>query len=213
VPANRKIRDCGVSENLVTGGHRFCRSSLGDVTAVCRDFVRSERLRVACAPGFAIEHAWLMDGVPDEDEGDDFGFELEPELQQLGAPLALLATDPDVPPEISSAAKEWLSTVTYGLWQISDPEPGPGMWLTDIVTGARRYAAIPPEQLPGMSRWSVLLGALVSLDGIWRTTGAVVLLRPFEGERRRARADPLAGRRGRADRGARRAAAFAARAT
>ena len=75
---------------------------------------------------FAIEHAWLMDGDPDEDEGDDFGFELEPELEQSGAPLALLATDPDVPPEISSAAEEWLSTVTYGLWQISDPEPGPG---------------------------------------------------------------------------------------
>ncbi len=66
--------------------------------------------------------------------------------------------------------------------QISDPEPGPGLWLTDIVTGVRRYAAIPPEQLPGISRWSVLLGALVSLDGIWRSTGAVVLLRPSEGD-------------------------------
>ena len=49
---------------------------------------------------FAIEHAWLMDGDSDEDEGDDFGFELEPALEQSGAPLALLATDPDVPPEI-----------------------------------------------------------------------------------------------------------------
>ncbi len=157
---------------------------------------------------FAIEHAWLMDGDPDEDEGDDFGFELEPELEQSGAPLALLATDPDVPPEISSAAEEWLSTVTYGLWQISDPEPGPGMWLTDIVTGARRYAAIPPEQLPGMSRWSILLGALVLLDGVWRTTGAVVLLRPSEGdgaadlvhEASVALAKELTGQRGRGPR-------------
>ena len=33
-----------------------------------------------------------------------------------------------------------------------------------------------------MSRWSVLLGALVSLDGVWRSTGAVVLLRPSEGD-------------------------------
>ncbi len=46
----------------------------------------------------------------------------------------------------------------------------------------RRYAAIPSEQLPGISRWSVLLGALVSLDGVWRSTGAVVLLRPSEGD-------------------------------
>ena len=125
----------------------------------------------------AIEHAWLLD---DEDEGD--GLEPEPELEHSGAPLALLATDPEVSPEISSAAREWLGTVSYGLWQVSDPEPGPGLWLTDIVTGVRRYAAVPPEQLPGMSRWSVLLGALVSLDGVWRSTGAVVLLRPSEGD-------------------------------
>ena len=127
----------------------------------------------------AIEHAWLLD---DEDEGEEDGLAPEPELEQSGAPLALLATDPDVSPEISSAAREWLGTVTYGLWQVSDPEPGPGLWLTDIVTGVRRYAAVPPEQLPGMSRWSVLLGALVSLDGVWRSTGAVVLLRPSEGD-------------------------------
>ena len=148
----------------------------------------------------AIEHAWLLD---DEDEG--YGLALEPELEHSGAPLALLATDPEVSPEISSAAREWLATVTYGLWQVSDPEPGPGLWLTDVVTGVRRYAAVPPEQLPGMSRWSVLLGALVSLDGVWRSTGAVVLLRPSEGdgaaewvhEASVAVAKALSGKRGR----------------
>ena len=131
---------------------------------------------------FAMEHAWLME--PDDAADDESGLvlEVEPELDESLAPLALLATDPGVPAEISSAAREWLDSVTYGLWQISDPEPGPGLWLTDIVTGVRRYAAIAPEQLPGMSRWSVLLGALVSLDGIWRSTGAVVLLRPSEGD-------------------------------
>jgi len=148
----------------------------------------------------AIEHAWLLD---DDDEGD--GLALEPELERSAAPLALLATDPEVSPEIASAAREWLATVTYGLWQVSDPEPGPGLWLTDVVTGVRRYAAVPPEQLPGMSRWSVLLGALVSLDGVWRSTGAVVLLRPSEGdgaaewvhEASVAIAKALSGKRGR----------------
>jgi len=157
----------------------------------------------------AMEHAWLLDGEADEDEdeGDGLALELEPEpeLELSGAPLALLAIDPDASAAISSAAREWLGTVTYGLWQVSDPEPGPGLWLTDIVTGVRRYAAIPPEQLPGMSRWSVLLGALVSLDGVWRSTGAVVLLRPSEGdsaaewvhEASVALARELAGKRGR----------------
>ncbi|MGZ6564171.1 MAG: hypothetical protein ACXVH1_32235 [Solirubrobacteraceae bacterium] len=129
---------------------------------------------------FAMEHAWLVE--PDDDEEGGLGREGEPGLDESCAPLALLATDPDVSAEISSAAREWLGSVTYGLWQAADPEPAPGLWLIDIVTGVRRYAAIPPEQLPGISRWSVLLGALVSLDGIWRSTGAVVLLRPSEGD-------------------------------
>ena len=133
---------------------------------------------------FAMEHAWLMEPNNDDDADEESGlmFEGEPGLDESCAPLALLASDPDVSPEISSAAREWLDSVTYGLWQVADPEPAPGLWLIDIVTGVRRYAEIPPEQLPGMSRWSVLLGALVSLDGIWRSTGAVVLLRPSEGD-------------------------------
>ena len=143
-----------------------------------RENERSEALLA-----FAMEHAWLMEPAahvgrqrreaPLDDEWTPSG---------LDSPLAMLVDDPEVPEPISSAAEEWLETVTYGLWQVADPVPGPGLWLTDIVTGARRYAAIPPEQLPGMSRWSVLLGALVSLDGIWRSTGAVVLLRPSEGD-------------------------------
>jgi hypothetical protein len=153
----------------------------------------------------AMEHAWLLDADADADAGDTGGDGLEPELEQSTAPLALLATDPDVPLEIAFSAQEWLSTVTYGLWQISDPEPRPGIWLTDVVTGVRRYAAIAPEQLAGMSRWSVLVGALVSLDGVWRTTGAIVLLRPSEGDAAAewvhdasvALAKALAGKRGR----------------
>lgn len=135
--------------------------------------------------GFAMEHAWLME--PDDNDNDadeESGLVLAGEagLDESRVPLALLVSDPDVSPKVSSAAREWLDTVTYGLWQVAEPEPGPGLWLTDIVTGARRYVAIPPEQLPGISRWSVLLGAIVSLDGIWRSTGAVVLLRPSEGD-------------------------------
>ncbi|MGH2843695.1 MAG: tetratricopeptide repeat protein [Solirubrobacteraceae bacterium] len=132
---------------------------------------------------FAMEHAWLMEPDPDAHEQHrELPFDGVPALDGLDAPLALLVRDPDVSPEISSMAQNWLETVTYGLWQVTDPVPGPGLWLTDILTGVRRYAAIPPEQLPGITRWSVLLGALVSLDGIWRSTGAVVLLRPSEGD-------------------------------
>lgn len=153
----------------------------------------------------AIEHAWLLEDDLVEDERGTLALEPEPEIEQSGAPLALLASDRDVSPEIRSAAREWLDSVSYGLWQVADIAPGPGLWLIDIVTGVRRYAAIPPEQLGGMSRWSVLLGALVALDGIWRSTGAVVLLRPSEGDDAAewvrdasvALAKVLAGKRGR----------------
>jgi len=30
------------------------------------------------------------------------------------------------------------------LWQVADPTPAPGVWLTELVTGRRRYAAIAP---------------------------------------------------------------------
>ncbi|MGH2862290.1 MAG: hypothetical protein ACRDLT_12415, partial [Solirubrobacteraceae bacterium] len=92
---------------------------------------------------FAMEHAWLLE--PDEDATEqpaNLSFESEPPLDEFDAPLALLASDPDASPEISSLARDWLETVTYGLWQVTDPVPAPGLWLTDIVTGARRYAAI-----------------------------------------------------------------------
>jgi len=84
----------------------------------------------------------------------------------LHRPLALLATDPETPFEISLAAQNWLETCTYGLWQVADPALGPGVRLTEIVSGARRYAAIPSEQFQPASRWSVFLGALVAIDGI-----------------------------------------------
>ena len=50
---------------------------------------------------FAIEHAWLME--PDDDAADEESglvLEGEPELDESCAPLALLATDPDVSSEI-----------------------------------------------------------------------------------------------------------------
>jgi len=124
----------------------------------------------------AIEHAWLLD------DGDE-DVEPEPEIEESDAPLALLASDPDTEPALAQAARDWLRTCSYGLWQVADPEPTPGVWLTDLVSGVRRYAAIPPEQLEGTGPWSVLLGSLVALDGTWRTTGVVLPMRPSEGDR------------------------------
>lgn len=61
--------------------------------------------------------------------------------------------------------------------------PGPGAWLTDLVTRQRRYVAAPLDQLSALPRWSVLFGALVCLDGVWRMAGSMVVLDPSQGDR------------------------------
>ncbi len=120
----------------------------------------------------AVEHAWLAGG----EEGT------EAEDPDADAPLARFARDPDVPPELAAAATRWLSDAAYGVWQMHDPRPRPGIWLTDILTGMRLYVAVPVAQLRGVARWTALLGPLVPVEGLWRT-GAVLPLTPAEADR------------------------------
>ena len=116
----------------------------------------------------ATEHAWLVAG--DEDSDDD-----------ADAPIRVLAeTAADA--SLRTAAQRWHEHLQYGLWQVGDPAPGPGVWLTDLSTGRAHYAAVAAEQLEGTARWTVLLGALVAIDGVWRTTRTLIPLRPGEGD-------------------------------
>lgn len=96
--------------------------------------------------------------------------------------LGRFAADPDTPPDLARLAGDWLELARYGLWQVADPRPGPGLLLADLLTGTRLYAALAPEQAEGLARWSVLLGVLLPLDGVWRTGGAFVPLSPDQGE-------------------------------
>ena len=96
--------------------------------------------------------------------------------------LTAFADDPATPAELAETARRWQHDVAFGLWQIADPVPSPGVWCTDIVTGERRYAAIPSHHLSDVHRWGVLLCALVADHGVWRTTGAVLALRPAEAD-------------------------------
>jgi hypothetical protein len=96
--------------------------------------------------------------------------------------LRTFAADPKVPAELSARASEWDDHVHYGVWQLPDPIGAPGVWCTDLVSGTRRYAQFPAA-LPGEAApWSVWLGALVPVDGIWRGTGAGIWLSPVEGD-------------------------------
>lgn len=118
----------------------------------------------------AEQRAWLLAG-PDDDSDDD-------EATLLGQ----FAGDPATPPDLAADARAWLERTTYGLWQVADPRPAPGVWLLELLTGRRLYVSAPPGQLDGLARWSVLLGPVVCLDGIWRTTEGMAVLGPAEAD-------------------------------
>jgi hypothetical protein len=117
---------------------------------------------------------------PDDSVSDDSGVARAGGLANTA--LRTFAADPKVPAELSARASEWDDHVHYGVWQLPDPIGAPGVWCTDLVSGARRYAQFPAA-LPGEAApWSVWLGALVPVDGIWRGTGAGIWLSPVEGD-------------------------------
>lgn len=75
-------------------------------------------------------------------------------------PLRAFAAAPQTPAKLAARAIERHEHVRYGVWQVADPSPSPGVWCTDLVSGMRRYAQFPAEVIDGAPPWSVWLGAL-----------------------------------------------------
>jgi hypothetical protein len=97
-------------------------------------------------------------------------------------PLRAFAADPATPGELAARASEWDRHVRFGIWQVQEPKTSPGVWCTELVSGMRRYTQFPAPALDGAAPWSVWLGALVPMDGIWRSTGNGIWLSPLEGD-------------------------------
>jgi len=97
-------------------------------------------------------------------------------------PLRAFAADAQAPAELAAWAAERDLHIRYGIWQLADPSPAPGVWCTDLVSGTRRYVQFPAEVIDGAAPWSVWLGALAPTDGIWRATRAGIWLSPVEGD-------------------------------
>ncbi|HEY3904023.1 MAG TPA: hypothetical protein VGM14_08990 [Streptosporangiaceae bacterium] len=101
---------------------------------------------------------------------------------EAGTPIEAFAAGPSVPAELAARARDWQSHFRYGLWKVDlDSEP-PGLWCTDICTSELRYADFPANFTDGWPRWSVWLGGLVPVDGIWRATGTGLRLAPAEAD-------------------------------
>ncbi len=135
----------------------------------------------------AIEHAWLLrPGFFEQAFDEDHEMRSEGEeatAERLNSVLGLFSREPGRPARLKEAATDWVSYCRYGLWQVADPKPGPGVWMQDLVSGRRVYASLPPEQLEALPRWCVLMGVLVPLEGTWRSGEAFRSVSPADGER------------------------------
>jgi hypothetical protein len=101
---------------------------------------------------------------------------------QPRTPLMAFADDPETPPHLARRAADWAEYGHYGLWQLRDPAPSPGVEGMDLASGTRRYLDFPPGKLDGVAPWSVWLGGAIPLDGVWRITGTGIMLSPDEGD-------------------------------
>src|SRR5580692_10367092 len=122
------------------------------------------------------------DLLTDEDDLPDDEDPLTDEDDASGTPLMAFSADLSTPPALAARAAAWYEYIHYGLWRIVDPVPAPGLWCTELVSGTVRYVEFPPEATAGLARWTVWLGGIVPVDGIWHSTGLGVRLSPAEGD-------------------------------
>ena len=131
----------------------------------------------------AEEVAWLtVDPGADDAEMPGDVEDMPAEDDSTGTPLRAFAADPSAPAALTARALAWHEHIRYGLWRIAEPVPAPGLWCTDIVSGTERYVEFPAEATVGLPRWTVWLGGMVPVDGIWRSTGVGVRLSPAEAD-------------------------------
>ncbi len=158
------------------------RARVTEELSVTDDVDWSPEDRVAFGE-LAEEIAWLtVDPGQDEDETPDDIGDMLADDDPTGVPLRAFAADLSTPAALAASALAWHEHIHYGLWRIDDPVPGPGLRCIDIISGTERYVEFPAEATTGLPRWTVWLGGMVPVDGIWRSTGVGVRLSPTEAD-------------------------------
>lgn len=132
----------------------------------------------------ALAFEYAVDGATEHEGEKDLDELIERDLRDGSAETALsaFAADPAVPRALASQASTWRKHAHCGVWQLADPVARPGVWCTDLVSGTTRYVEFPAAALDGAPPWTVWLGTVGPVDGIWRSAPAGVRLSPDEGD-------------------------------
>jgi hypothetical protein len=112
---------------------------------------------------FAYEWAFSVLPVHWDDDPDD-------------CLLRCFSENPGVSAGDARRAREWQEHGRFGLWECSSVRQEPGTWLTDLLTGIRRYVSVAPEQLERLVPPAALQGQILPLDGVWHTAGSMAVL-------------------------------------
>jgi hypothetical protein len=168
----------------------------GQLPPDARDVVPVEAVRgiVRCAGLIQPRAADGADDDFDEDDldeddldEDDFDEDYFDNDGQDGTPRVSLinrfASDPATSAELAGLAQRWWLSIHFGLWRVDDSVGEHiGVELVDLVSKVRRYVPLASLGDRPPARWSVLLGALTCVDGVWRPATPMMPLSPVEGD-------------------------------
>ncbi|HEY7283697.1 MAG TPA: hypothetical protein VID47_19135, partial [Actinomycetota bacterium] len=179
---------CGPRESSALA--RFAdRSFVYELQDALRPFLDRSRIAPLIAEGI---RDWYQ-GRPPEELGDPEELEAQLAIERTLVTkgprpedddyvlLDAFADDPGTPQWASRRAREWRQFTRFGLWELAETEPDPGLLLQDLVTGEFVFMAVPPEQLDRLPRWAVLAGAVMPTEGVWRTGSELVAMTHDEG--------------------------------
>ncbi|HEU5002322.1 MAG TPA: hypothetical protein VFW71_06025 [Actinomycetota bacterium] len=141
--------------------------------------------RTAAAPWHAAEREWFgrigeFAARADRALRFDWALTMLPERPERQSVVSQFAWGERSAGPLSALAMDWMSHHRFGAWQVGPQAPGPGLLVTEMVTGLTLYAAVRPAAPP--PPWSVLLAMMVPDEGVWRPGAGLVALSPVEGD-------------------------------
>lgn len=108
--------------------------------------------------------------------------------------LEAFAALPETRRHHSDLVDAWVGAARLGMWQVEPDQRGPGVMVVDLLTSVKIYARIDPSVRDEVAcPWSVLVGWMVPVGGMWRSLPGHVVLSPAEADTMLGRVNEVVG--------------------